>query len=36
MPAGCWGSGEGHNAMPRFQKIDEEALTEAIVALASE
>ena len=32
MPAGCWGSGEGHNAMSHCTRIDEEALTRAIIA----
>jgi hypothetical protein len=35
MPAGCWVSGEGHNAIASIQRIDEDALTAAIIALAS-
>ena len=36
MPAGCWGSGEGHNATKGCARADEDALTQAIIALASE
>ena len=36
MPAGCWGSGEGRNATKRLYRADEDALTRAIIALASE
>ena len=36
MPAGCWGSGEGRNATQPMQRTDEDALTRAIITLASE
>ncbi len=36
MLAGCWGRDAGHNAMcVRIQRIDEDALTRAIIALAT-
>jgi putative transposase len=36
MLAGCWGSGEGHNGYEPMVRTDEDALTRAIIALASE
>ena len=35
MPAGCWGQWRRTQRYAAIQKIDEEALTEAIIALAS-
>ena len=36
MAAGCWGNGEGHNDTSRILVLDEDGLTRAIVALATQ
>ena len=36
MLANCWGSGGERNATCRMQRMDEDALTQAIITLASE
>jgi len=36
MPASCWGNGEGRNATKGIHRADDDVLTRAIIALASE